>query len=117
LHAPGYQSEHKSALASDWAHIPIPKSKTLLERAVRLADQVVTLLDATADARPVVEAILTTDRGRCLGREYRRPLLERRGVLRARSRIRLALPAWWLPCAEEVARLSPGRSTRRTAAQ
>jgi hypothetical protein len=67
LHAPSYQSEHKSALSSDWAHLPIPKDADLLGRLVDAGEQVARLLDADRDAREVVEAVLAPERAKMLG--------------------------------------------------
>lgn len=67
LHAPSYQSEHKSALSSDWSHLPIPKNADLLDRLVDAGEQVARLLDADRDAREVVEAVLTPERAKMLG--------------------------------------------------
>lgn len=67
LHAPSYQAEHKSALASDWAHLPIPKDADLIDRLAEAGEQVARLLDANRDARDVVEAVLTSDRAKRLG--------------------------------------------------
>src|SRR5205823_5435969 len=54
LHAPAYQQEHKSALSSDWAHIPVPKSPALFDQLVERGEQVTRLLDANRDANDVV---------------------------------------------------------------
>jgi hypothetical protein len=67
LHAPSYQSEHKSALSSDWAHLAIPKDADLLGRLVDAGEQVARLLDAGRDARDVIEAVLTPERAKLLG--------------------------------------------------
>ncbi len=67
LHAPSYQAEHKSALAADWAHLPIPKDRGLLDRLVAAGEQVTRLLDANRDATEVVHAIVGEDRTRALG--------------------------------------------------
>jgi len=67
LHAPSYQSEHKSALSSDWAHLPIPKDADLLGTLVDAGEQVGRLLDADRDAREVVEAVITPERAKLLG--------------------------------------------------
>ena len=72
LHAPSYQAEHKSALSSDWAHLPIPKDADLLARLVEAGEQVARLLDANRDARDVVEAVLAPERAKRLG-QLRRP--------------------------------------------
>ena len=67
LHAPSYQSEHKSALSSDWAHLPIPKDADLLVKLVDAGEQVAHLLDANRDAREVIETVLTPERAKLLG--------------------------------------------------
>lgn len=67
LHAPSFQSEHKSALSSDWAHLPIPKDADLLGRLVDAGEQVARLLDADRDAREVIEAVLSPERAKMLG--------------------------------------------------
>ena len=71
LHAPSYQSEHKSALSSDWAHLPIPKDAGLLAKLVDAGEQVTRLLDANRNARDVVEAVLTPTRAKLLGQMRR----------------------------------------------
>jgi hypothetical protein len=67
LHAPSYQAEHKSALAADWAHLPIPKDRDLFDRLVAAGEKVTRLLDANRDARNVIEAIIDAYRARTLG--------------------------------------------------
>ena len=71
LHAPSYQSEHKSALSSDWAHLPIPKDADLLDKLVDAGEQVAHLLDANRDARDVIEVVLTPERAKLLGQLHR----------------------------------------------
>ena len=72
LHAPTYQAEHKSALSSDWAHLPIPKDAKLLEKLSDAGEQVARLLDANRDARDVIEAVLTPERAKRLGQLRRK---------------------------------------------
>ena len=72
LHAPTYQAEHKSALSSDWAHLPIPKDVGLLAKLVDVGEQVARLLDANRDARDIVNAVLSPERAKQLGRLRRR---------------------------------------------
>jgi hypothetical protein len=67
LHAPDYQREHRSALSADWAHLPIPKDRDLLERLVAAGDRVVRLLAANQDAAEVINAILSNERTAALG--------------------------------------------------
>jgi hypothetical protein len=67
LHAPSYQAEHKSALSSDWAHIPISKDIDLFGKMVDAGEKVVRLLDANRDARDVIDTVLTPARAALLG--------------------------------------------------
>lgn len=67
LHAPSYQSEHKSALAADWAHLPIPKDADLLAQLVVAGNQVIRLLDADEDAAEILEEVIGAERRRTLG--------------------------------------------------
>jgi hypothetical protein len=67
LHAPAYQSEHKSALSADWAHLPIPKGRELFMRLVDRGEQVVRLLDANRDASEIIDAVLGHERSAALG--------------------------------------------------
>jgi predicted helicase len=67
LHAPAYQAEHKSALSADWAHLPIPKDKELLEALVAKGEQVTRLLDANREAHDVVETVLGRERTALIG--------------------------------------------------
>jgi len=67
LYTPSYQAEHKSALSADWAHLPIPKDAGLFDRIVSVGEQVTRLLDASRDAREVIEAVVGVDRARALG--------------------------------------------------
>ncbi len=67
LHAPAYQAEHASALAADWAHLPIPKNKDVFDRLIDVGQTVIGLLDAHRDARDIVKAVLGHDRMSALG--------------------------------------------------
>ena len=67
LHAPSYQAEHKSALSSDWTHLPIPRDAALFDKLVEAGERVARLLDADRDARDVVDAVLTPARAKALG--------------------------------------------------
>jgi hypothetical protein len=67
LHAPSYQTEHKSALSADWAHLPIPKDVKLFDRLVSAGEQVTRLLDAAGDASDVIRVVVGADRARALG--------------------------------------------------
>ena len=68
LHAPSYQTEHKSALGADWAHLPIPKEAAVFDALAEAGEQVTRLLDAARPASDVVEVVLGADRMRELGR-------------------------------------------------
>nr|WP_294509641.1 type ISP restriction/modification enzyme [uncultured Rhodopila sp.] len=67
LHAPSYQTEHKSALASDWAHLPIPKNPALQQKLVDAGENVTRLLDANRDARDVIATALSPERAKQIG--------------------------------------------------
>jgi hypothetical protein len=67
LHAPSYQSEHKSALSADWAHLPIPKAQGLFDRLVVAGEKVTRLLDADRDAGEIIGSVIGADRARGLG--------------------------------------------------
>ena len=61
LHAPRFQADHKEALAEDWARLPIPKDIGLANRIAAKGQMVATLLDAQAEAEPVIVDILGED--------------------------------------------------------
>lgn len=67
LYAPSYQAEHKSALASDWAHVPIPRKVDLFKRVVAAGDKVKRFLDPSVDAAALIEEILGRETIRALG--------------------------------------------------
>jgi hypothetical protein len=67
FHAPSYQAEHKSALAGDWAHLPIPKDVDLLERLAIAGEKVTRLLDANKDAHDVIATVLGVEHTRMIG--------------------------------------------------
>lgn len=67
LHAPSYQAEHKSALSSDWAHLPIPRDPGLFKRLADAGENIIRLLDAGRDARDVIEKVLSAERAKYLG--------------------------------------------------
>jgi len=58
LHAPAYQSDHRSALSADWAHLPVPKDSALLERLAESGELVARLLNANRDASDDVASVL-----------------------------------------------------------
>jgi hypothetical protein len=66
--APAYQSDHKSALSADWAHLPIPKERKLFDKIADVGDQIALLLDAKRVASGLVAEILGEDRAAALGR-------------------------------------------------
>lgn len=68
LHAPAYQADHRSALSADWAHLPVPKDAALLARLSDAGDHVARLLDANADARETVNAVIGEERAAALAR-------------------------------------------------
>jgi hypothetical protein len=54
-------------LATDWAHLPIPKDVKLFDRLVAAGEQVTRPLDAARDAGDVIRAVVGADRARALG--------------------------------------------------
>ena len=58
LHAPAYQADHRSALSADWAHVPVPKDRTVFASLVRVGDAIARLLDAQGDAHEEVRNVL-----------------------------------------------------------
>ena len=67
MHAPAYQEEHKSALSSDWAHLPIPKNHDVFDQLVEKGELVTRLLNANRDASDTIEAVLSKERAVALG--------------------------------------------------
>ena len=57
-HAPSYQAEHKESLAQDWAHVPIPKSRQLLDEVVAVADFLAALLNPVVSPIKAMKDIL-----------------------------------------------------------
>ncbi|MEQ9638869.1 MAG: type ISP restriction/modification enzyme [Alphaproteobacteria bacterium] len=66
LHAPAYQADHKSALAADWAHLPVPNDVELFGRVAEAGDLVARLLDAHVDARDLIIEVLGEERAALL---------------------------------------------------
>jgi hypothetical protein len=61
MHSPQYETDHADALAQDWAHLPIPKDKTLFAELVALGKKIGTLLDPAASSDGMVKEILGKD--------------------------------------------------------
>ncbi len=57
-HAPAYQAEHRDSLAQDWAHVPIPKSRQLLDEIASVGDFLATLLNPVASPIKAIRDIL-----------------------------------------------------------
>jgi hypothetical protein len=98
LHAPAYQNDHKSALAADWAHIPIPKQCKLLDEIATAGDHVALLLDANRDAGALVTEVLGEERAASLARLSRQDGQQVRG-----EDLRITVKYWaggkgrWVP--------------------
>jgi len=58
LHSPQYESDHADSLAQDWAHVPIPKNKTLFGELVKLGHMIATLLDPAIASDDTVRKVL-----------------------------------------------------------
>lgn len=63
-----YRSDHKSAQAADWAHVPLAKDRKQFDEMAAQRDQVALLLDANRDASYLVPKILGDERAASLGR-------------------------------------------------
>ncbi|WP_228766228.1 type ISP restriction/modification enzyme [Pelagerythrobacter aerophilus] len=63
LHAPAYQSDHKSALSADWAHPPVPRDKELFDKLAAAGTKVTTLLDASVPAGALMRELLGEQMG------------------------------------------------------
>jgi hypothetical protein len=58
MHSPQYENDHADALAQDWAHLPVPKDRTLFAELVALGKRLGVLLDAAVSSDHVVTEIL-----------------------------------------------------------
>ncbi len=58
MHSPQYERDHTDALAQDWAHLPVPKDKTLFAELAALGKKIGVLLDPAASSDAVVTEIL-----------------------------------------------------------
>jgi hypothetical protein len=72
LHASAYQFDHRSALAADWAHVPIPRDRALFRSLVAAGEQVARLLDANRDATDVARTVIDASAMGALARLSRR---------------------------------------------
>ncbi len=57
-HAPSYQAEHKESLAQDWARVPIPRSRQLLDELAAAGDLLATLLNPVVSPTKAIENLL-----------------------------------------------------------
>lgn len=57
-HAPQFEDDHRSALAQDWLHLPIPRDRTVFTEIAGLGETVARLLDPLADAERPLEELL-----------------------------------------------------------
>lgn len=62
LHAPSYQSDHRSALSADWAHLPVPKDSALVGEIADAGNRIARLLNSYSDAQEEVIAVLDEKR-------------------------------------------------------
>ena len=72
LHASAYQFDHRSALAADWAHVPIPRDRALFRSLVAAGEQAARLLDANRDATDVARTVIDASAIGALARLSRR---------------------------------------------
>jgi Type ISP C-terminal specificity domain len=57
-HSPQYQLDHRDSLAQDWAHIPIPKDKTVLDDLAESGEKIAFLLNPLLNADRAIRALL-----------------------------------------------------------
>src|SRR5207249_5424169 len=57
-HSPQYQLDHRDSLAQDWAHIPIPKDKPVLDNLAKSGEQIALLLNPLLNADRAIRALL-----------------------------------------------------------
>jgi len=57
-HSPAYEQEHKEALAQDWAHIPVPKDRSLFADLVAAGSALATLLDPLKSAHALCRSTI-----------------------------------------------------------
>jgi hypothetical protein len=60
-HAPQYEADNKESLAYDWARIPLPRTRKLLNEIAVLGEQVHVLLDPFANPAKTVRELLGKD--------------------------------------------------------
>lgn len=57
-HSPGYEAEHKEALAHDWAHVPIPKDRDLFLKLAVIGSSVGALLNPLSSVTKLIKETL-----------------------------------------------------------
>lgn len=57
-HSPGYEAEHKEALAHDWAHVPIPKDRDLFLNLAAVGASVGALLNPLSSVAKLIKETL-----------------------------------------------------------
>lgn len=67
MHSPSYGIEHASALAADWARIPLPRDKSVAERTASLGKKLANLLDCSIDATDTLREIIPPDGLKMIG--------------------------------------------------
>ena len=61
MHSPAYGEEHASALAADWARIPLPRSASIAEQIFQCGKKLANLLDCSVDATTTLREILSPE--------------------------------------------------------
>ena len=98
LHAPAYQADHRSALSASWAHLPVPKDRTLFRSLVDVGEVVARLLNAQVDARDQVRDVLGDERSVALA-----PICKQDGSALGPEDLKITVNYWggakgrWVP--------------------
>jgi Type ISP C-terminal specificity domain len=65
-YSPRFEEEHEDALRQDWAHVPIPRERAVVDRGVKVGDRLAALLDASREADATVSEVIGLHRMRHL---------------------------------------------------
>jgi len=61
MHSPAYGEEHASALAADWARIPLPCESSVAKQIAELGNQLAILLDCSTNATDTIREIIPNE--------------------------------------------------------
>ncbi len=66
VHTPQYEEDHRDGIAQDWAHLPIPKKRKVVDSLVEAGEKIAVLLDPEARAETAIRN-LVGDAARSIG--------------------------------------------------